>query len=76
MREISPHVLRHAFITGLATTGQDPWMVQQLARRRSIQTTMGYVHLARTGPQQTAGIAAVEHYLMPQPTPPAPGSGA
>jgi len=41
VREISPHVLRHAFITGLASTGQDPWMVQQLARHRSIQTTMG-----------------------------------
>jgi len=31
---------------------------------------MGYIHLARTGPQQTAAIDAVERYLMPRPTPP------
>jgi site-specific recombinase XerD len=42
---VTPHVLRHTTAGLLAGDGVDPIKIKELLGHRSIQTTMGYVHL-------------------------------
>lgn len=45
---ITPHTLRHTCAGLLAAAGTDPTRIKDLLGHRSIQTTMGYIHLVET----------------------------
>lgn len=55
---ISPHSLRHSFITSLAAQpNADPFAVAKIARLRSVETVHTYFHLARG--QMRRAIASI-----------------
>jgi integrase/recombinase XerD len=45
--EVNPHKIRHSVITWLAEQGMEPFDLQAFARHEDINTTMGYVQMAR-----------------------------
>lgn len=53
---LTPHILRHTYITELFTSGADVKTVQYLAGHSSVQITLNiYTHLMANRPEDTAG---------------------
>ena len=53
---VTPHILRHTYITELFTSGADVKTVQYLAGHSSVQITLNiYTHLMANRPEDTAG---------------------
>lgn len=53
---VTPHILRHTYITELFLSGGDIKMVQYLAGHSSVQITLNiYTHLMANRPEDTAG---------------------
>ncbi len=46
--KVTPHTLRHSGLTLLAEHGIDPWDLMRWGGHKTIQTSMKYIHLART----------------------------
>jgi site-specific recombinase XerD len=58
VRELTPHVLRHACASGLYGDGLSLAAIQQLLGHRWLTTTMGYVHVATDSIESEYAAAA------------------
>jgi site-specific recombinase XerD len=52
IKDVHVHTLRHTFATHLLEDGLDIITVKELMGHARIQTTMGYLHVARSNPQR------------------------
>ena len=51
-RPVSPHCCRHYFLTQLARSSPDPYMVAKLGRLKRLQTVLHYYHTDRKNSEQ------------------------
>ena len=58
---VSPHVLRHTFVTRLIRSGKDVVLVAELAGHRSFETTRRYALPTEADRAAAVGAAAVEY---------------